>query len=631
LLQFENADPQLEYLLSPECLLRPGVTRLFRIASDGLAYELRGLRVRPGERYVIVSTEGPVRASAHAQPVVLNCQGAEGVIVSLPEALDADWEETLRALGLGQAKTVEVWPAGLAAVVWDGEGHGEWLASERPCLAIRTDHQVNALFVSIGGGTGQVLEITPIAPGESIFVELPKLPVGMHTVRIGARGGPATDAEVLGALDVVVRIREARPWTPGVSPRGPLVIQMDPTAPTVEQLWEGRVEVTIRGPAGRSVKCRVALFEKDGGAVTVVKQLPPIALPVTCEDWRVHFDKHFRGMKEAQVAYDTARICELEFKADELGAFTVRCEREFTPLRWALRRRGQKHGLRLLDDSGGAGAPAVTRFAFETPSVEERLELASEYEVPTAGGLCVARTGEFTAAIIVPPFIRGLADLQCIPRVDGGGERSVESVIGALELARLWGHARLSGDVFSATRQRTVLRALTQHTFRIIGGENWAQAELAVHGRDDGMSNLKRAVSKRREEIDGVAALAVDCAGLATAERQRSVEHLAALGARFLSFPSPAVIPRSIPGGATIIRRTPSAADRVWLAEFALRLASDPGEVESWAGQGLRAGVERLLKGPAFARAARFLVIATDHHLESRAAMDELYAGWKWA
>ncbi|HEX9736136.1 MAG TPA: hypothetical protein VGG06_29600, partial [Thermoanaerobaculia bacterium] len=43
LLQFEQTDAQLEYLLRAECLLRPGPSWLFRIASDGLAYESRSL------------------------------------------------------------------------------------------------------------------------------------------------------------------------------------------------------------------------------------------------------------------------------------------------------------------------------------------------------------------------------------------------------------------------------------------------------------------------------------------------------------------------------------------------------------------------------------------------------------
>src|SRR5262249_29393163 len=56
LLRFEQPVPaELEYLLSAECLLRPGPQWLFRIASDGLAYELRGNLVRRGQSYVLTS------------------------------------------------------------------------------------------------------------------------------------------------------------------------------------------------------------------------------------------------------------------------------------------------------------------------------------------------------------------------------------------------------------------------------------------------------------------------------------------------------------------------------------------------------------------------------------------------
>ena len=134
LLQFEQSDPQLDYLLRAECLLRPGLKWLFRVASDGLAYECRSLRVRPGQQYILVSTAGPLQSNGHANPIDLSCERIYGAILELPPALTVDWEESLQTLGLGQAKTVEVWPAGLAAAEWDGEGYGEWFASEQPCL-----------------------------------------------------------------------------------------------------------------------------------------------------------------------------------------------------------------------------------------------------------------------------------------------------------------------------------------------------------------------------------------------------------------------------------------------------------------------------------------------------------------
>ena len=39
---------------------------------------------------------------------------------------------------------------------------------------------------------------------------------------------------------------------------------------------------------------------------------------------------------------------------------------------------------------------------------------------------------------------------------------------------------------------------------------------------------------------------------------------------------------------------------------------------------------DHIMDVPTIARAARFLVLATDYHLKSRTASDELYAGWGW-
>ncbi|MGA2614203.1 MAG: hypothetical protein ABSG38_12240 [Spirochaetia bacterium] len=578
---------------------------------------------------MIVSDRKPVGAIAHVRPITLLCQRVYGAILGLPAALTADWEATLRSLGLGLAKTIEVWPAGLAALVWDGEGHGEWLASERPCLGIRTDHPTGSLVVSISGSTEPPLELTSITPGEPIFVELPQLPVGLHTVRVFTRSDPKAETEPLGDLEVVMRIREAHPWLPGVSASGPLLIQIDPDTPTLEQLWEGQTEVTLWGPPGRNVKCRASLFARDSEPANVVKKLPPMTLPITADGWRTHFEKYFIETKEVQDSYDAARICKLDFSADELGAFTIRCEREFTPLRWAVRRHGAHHIIRLIDDSGSAASPTAVQLAFETPSKEEPLENCTEYEVPPVGGLYVARSGEFTTAIIVPPMVRDLAGLRCSPHFDRL-DRSVESLVKAVRLARLWGQARLTGGVFSVGRQRDVLHALTSEIFRILGGDRWANSEGTVQGRPDRIEYLKRAVTQRRKEFAIGETLALQSAALATAACRDRVESVESLATRFFWLPPPP--PEKLAPGLMIIRRNrpPSADDPKWLSELALRLASDPGGVEVWAGQHLRAGIQRLFGVPTLARAARFFVIAIHIHLQSRASTGELYAGWRW-
>jgi hypothetical protein len=555
-------------------------------------------------------------------------------MLELPEALSPEWEETLKGLGVTQAKSIEVWPAGLAALIWDGEGHSEWLASERPCLAVRSDHAIDAVLVSVGPGADSSLELAPIVPGEPIFIELPQLPVGLHRPRFAIRSKDGVDAEAIGDLDVLIRIREAHPWSPGVTPQGPLAFELEPASPTLEQLWEGRADLTIHGPAGRQIKCRLSMFERATERSILTKQLPPLTLPLTNAQWEQHFEKHVREARDAQEAYDTARVCELEFSADELGQFTVRCEREFTPLRWALRRTGQSYVLRLLEDVG-IGVPAVNCTTFESPTIEERLGTKREYRVPSPGGLYVARIGEFVAAIIVPPVIRSFADLRCTPRIEDG-QRSVENLMRLVHFAGVWGNARLAGDWVSARRQRDVLQALVSQIFRILGGDVWGEAELSASDRRNGIADLKRSVSKRREEAPIGAVLARDYAELSTVTPSHRVQRVAALVTKFL--------PLSSTTATSLVNKTKSSASQMTiqptkitggdepfsLTELALRLASDPAHVETWAGERLCAGLARLLELSTLARAARFLVLATHKHMDAPPSSGELYAGWRW-
>ena len=626
LIRFENSDPQLDYLLRTECLLRPGTTWLFRIASDGLAYEHRSLRVRPGERYIVASTAAPVRSDGNTNPIDLTCEGVHAAIIELPTALTTEWQRTVQKLGLGQARTVEAWPAGLSAAEWDGEGHGEWLASERPRLGIQADHPLTSVRITLNGDASSTLEISSVKPGQPVFVELPPLSLGVHRLNFSVQSGLAAETQYIDDLLAFIRIREDHPGSPFVDPRGPLSVEVDPTLPTLEQLWEGAVDILLRGPRGREVGTRVSLFERDAETAFYTKQLPPVSLPVTSEGWKTHFRNNFQRETIAQEAYDRAHFCSIDFSADELGAFTLRCKRNFTPLRWAIRRYDNGQVVRLYDNTGLLEQPLMSRAAFETPCVEEPLGHEPKHQVPSSGGLYTARMGEYSASIIVPPEFqgRGFAELVHTPEVERLG-RSLDSVVRIVEIAGLWGQARLSGGLLSAIRQRSVMEALIAELFRLICGEKWARAEDDFLTNDDSgaLMTLSQAISRNPGELGLSALLVRDLEKIASAIPSDRVRILASLANRLL--------PESL------LRRTTNPQEAQLfdtprgLSELALRLASDPASVVTWAGQELRTALRLLLETPSLPRAARFLVLATERHSDSQSLSGSLYAGWKWA
>lgn len=627
LLKFEIADRQLEYLLSAECMLRPGPSWLFRIASDGLAYESRSLRVRAGERYIL-ATDEPLVDAEHdfAQPITLQCEGVHGVLLDLPTAFSASVEEALAVLGLGCSKTIEIWPAGLSAALWDGNGYAEWTPVERPCLAILSNHPLPGLCISVDEGEEHRLELGPLSPGRAVFVELPALPVGPHTVYLSPAGALGVDMGLLGQLDVVIRDQDARSWSPGLVASGPLIADVSPFAPTLEELWEGRIDLSLKGPSGRVATCQVLMLERYDAVVMRVENLPEVSLPMTSDAWRRYFKAHIQGNEEAQAFYDVVRACEICFRADELGSFTLRCEREFRPLRWSVRRLGQRYVVRLVDDSGGIDAPTTTRIAFETPMEHEPLGSVLEHEVPDSGGLYVARIPGLVAAIVVPPFVRNFDELRCSPRMELR-EGDVDALRDAIAFARLWGEARLTDNVLSASRQHLVLRALTGHLFCAIGGSHWATAERSFERHPDRLDELKRAVSRLREEFGLGAALRLDVEELALISCEQRSRRLASLGTTFLGLPSGIL---SAPNAGETSGCHVPPVDTDYLSELALRLASDPARVEAWAGRRLLPGLASLLEVPTLARAARFLVLAIDSRAQGGNAEGNLYAGWNW-
>jgi hypothetical protein len=474
LLRFEHSAPELDYLLRTDCLLRPGPRWLFRLASDGRGYELQRLLVRTDRTYVLLTTADAAVQGEGITVTSVACAGVQAVRLDVPAAVSDGWLSRLRRLGLSEIRAVDVWPAGLSAASWNGDGRAEWLTSDPFCLAVRADHPVEALRLTLDDEHA-ALELSGIPEGATTFLELPPLSAGTHRLSV-AVADTATQIED-GYLEIVVRA--PRPWVPGVSSQGALMVLLDPSAPSLEQLWDGRASVEIHGPAGREVRCSASLFRHKAATPLVQRRLPPLPLPVTTGTWQEHFEKFFRRLPDVQSFYEQAQHCVIDLSGDEVGRFSVSCEREFTPLRWAVGRSGAEFALTLVDEASSDTSAVVTKYNFETPDIGEALDsFGRRQPVPPTGGMYVARTGDYSRAVILPPTtLRSFADLRVSPRVTAR-DASAEGVLGILSLATVWHGARLAGDhLLAATRRRDAVTALLERSFSLLGGDSWGRAE----------------------------------------------------------------------------------------------------------------------------------------------------------
>ncbi len=616
LLQFEERNLDLEFLLKTECMFRPGPPWLFRIASDGLAYECRGLRVRPDQQYVVISTHTvQTIATDTIQSIDIRCRGVQGALFKLPATLSPHLEEMIQDLGLNQSRLIKVWPAGLAPVHWDGEGYSEWVEGERPTFAIQGDHHLDMVRMRLDGPNSTTTELDRVTSDEPLFVELPRLPVGLHTIYVDAVTTDAGNPENLGHLKI--RVKKKRRWPHGLNPSGPLSVRVNPVVPTLEELWDGRVDVDVLGPHGRTVQCRISLMNKDKKK-PIVRILPSMKLPITANQWKIHFEKHFRTKKNVIKKYDAAHVCQMDFTAGELGAFTLRCEREFTPLRWALENgQGWDPALRLIDDSGIEEDGQVLYFTFKEPANKVVLEYTSKYKVTAPGGLYLAKQGKFSTGIIVSlRRMKSFSDLSTSSPAIYPQNRSLDTVLKAVELSCEWAEAK-SSAIYSARNRRESLRVLIEHIVELIAGKRWAKAELDFEKTQD-LPAFAQAVMKQRDDERIVVSLTNVVAKIAQESVAKRVNRLAKLATRY-------GVLREIPDSTTD-QYTPQ-----WLTEFALRLGSSPKDAKDWAENNLRSGIDRLMNEPTIFRTARFMILATYNREALDASLSEVYTEWKWS
>ncbi|WP_254458564.1 hypothetical protein [Xanthomonas sacchari] len=483
-----------------EATLSEGPLWVCRLGNDGLAREVRYHRVRPGHKYVVLARAGHVfRSHPALRPVELRCEGLIGIQLSLPAHVPDDLRRTLKSLGLSFTSTVRIWPAGLPAVSWDGEGRSEWLTTDMPCFGIDVDHDVVAVEVALDGLSSLLISRTGVH-GPS-WVQLPPLPPGQHRLAVEVKDGAGhADSPSASRGEVILEVRDPVGVKETIQQRGGLMVIATPIDASLESLERGKLRLEVYGPAGREVQ----LFLEVEGSETDQHPFCKAIVPSTLTDlW------HLLPL-DIQENLGGSNTCRLVVCAEEIGTFTLPLERESRPLRWVLHRSKHATTIRLVDEAA-LGTHALCRMApLSDPCTAQDLDYedcVDGIEVPAPGALFVVAGRDRLDAVVVSQPGQGtmtnFAQLVVEPRLAGFATAS-ERLRDDIALLGLWSRARVFGPL-GAARKDKVVRTMNDALIHQVCGPAWMDAERRIGDPpwdDDAIALLGDAITNHWEWVN---------------------------------------------------------------------------------------------------------------------------------
>ncbi len=607
LLQLERSNGIVDHLLETGCRLSSGPVWLFRIGSDGTAREIIGRIVRPGCDYILVTNEAFTESTEGLDSCNVNCEGIRSFRLRVPPEISANHIVWLKTLGLDVARTIRVWPAGLPARGWDGEGHSEWLTTETPCFGIVHDHPVDAYALRLDNGAENLIAAGPI--GSPVFVQLSPLPTGRHTLLVKARRHSFIASSVSspppeGFIELVVR--EPQPWVFGTAPHSGLIVSLDPHDADLDTFWGNAAKLSVLGPPSHKATCSITLETSKGEQVLSEQVDGPMNLPITPDTWKSKFDQ-FTKVEDFAWRYLDAAAGNLTIQADELGHFVIRLEREILPLRWVLRNTSGNIVLKLIDDTDQENAQLKILFCEmnEPARVINRApkKFGPGLVVEPPGGLFIARRGRYNDTIIVSALSKGagLQGLGVAPVFSNIKERSV-SLPHAFRVLDFWLDARLAGFHAGIRRQKIVDAFLIAIFSRLCGPE-WARGETEFYTQRGAQRAIDFLQLKVQKRSGFGASLRRDHDQMADDPESRTQWYWEKA------------------------KRYGICSDKK-LCDFALKLASEPNKLRRMCGNELDELIEQASENKVLVRGARLIALLSaskEHNLST-----DLLPRWNW-
>lgn len=613
LVQLLQSHEAIDHLLESECRLSPGPVWLFKMTQDGNAREVISCVVRPGSEYLVVTTGALPATHPFIRACRVDCTGVEAVRLLIPPSVSAEETAWLARLGLQVARTIRVWPAGLPGRGWDGEGSGEWLTTESPCFGIMHDHPVGTYVFRLNNGAEAEIEAGD--PGQPVFVRLAPLPAGIHNLTVAA-ATPVSELDATGFMEL--HVREPDPWHPGASSLACLVPTLDPPDPDLDMFWRNEVDLSVVGPAGRTVNCTVSLVDKRGNEILAERVGSPMELPVDPATWKQHF-KRFLGGERHSWSYLEAASGFLEIEEEELGCYVFMFEHKVAPLRWVLRRGRGDIVLKLIDESDEEAPLQVRFFSMQRPLVEIRREpdeALRRISASAPGGLLVAQQGMHCAAVVVSAgskAARRVGGLKSFQELDitptflaEAGSADMEGLQHRFRVFGWWANARRYGPL-AAVRQKKVVQGLLGEIYASVSGKGWKLAEDSFMKAPRSASSVRKL--RNAVDLGGEFSLAL---WRESSKIKDDEQNMAAMTRWYDDVAQ---------------RNNVGASPR--LCEFALRLASQPHRLpEVYDRDEVRNLLEQLKNSPTILRGARFLALLSANKEGARPPY--MLPDWKW-
>ncbi|OBH94288.1 hypothetical protein [Mycobacterium sp. E2733] len=481
--QLVGAPAQVNRLLADQCVVRGGPVWLFRQRMRGLADEVKGRVVRPGQTYnMILGQSAPMPDIPWAEETAVDISGMRSFVLRVPDQLSDAEQSALVAIGISVVTDLAVQPVGVVASAWDGEGGIEWLAGERAAIAIISDIDARRLELTLGG---MPYTVDWLSGQRELFLQFDDLAVGTH--ELGVRLF-VTDESPAAAETLFITIRDPQVRPEGATAAEAVRLLASPARPTLADLWDGRASLSIEGPPTTMADLRVSLRSENGSQLAQIQR--SVELPVGDDVWP-EIAKQIRGQQRFQAVYDDAESVEIAISRAGIGFAALVCDRGYSPLRWRVtRQHGNGFHAFLVDRTDGTST-RVELFTVDDPLRSVPHDRDAIISVPPLGGLLRATAdGGAKQSIVMPTQPNEVRRAGLFrPRVHTS-RRSPQEIVRLAEGYRMWDEAELPADPFAQNLQARVLEAITHTSVSLICGTYWSAVERRLIDADDPIHHI---------------------------------------------------------------------------------------------------------------------------------------------